>query len=138
MERVIGYLKSLLRQPSNPFQNLAAQAKGVATSNALFAIWPDLETIADNPRGSMKLGDGYLLLGPKDISPYEPSAPEQMALDRFFNDFDLDRQPVYRWGRLKIPTEQIARFRWKEMERCSDMSRTDRNIKVRILISGCR
>ena len=138
MERVIGHLKSLLRQPSNPFQNLAAQARRVATSNALFAIWPDLETTADDPRGSMKLGDGYLLLGPKDISLYEPSAPEQMALDRFFNDFDLDRQPVYRWGRLKIPTEQIARSRWKEMERCSDMSRTDWNIKVCILIPGCR
>ena len=35
MERVIGYLGSLLRQPSNIFRNLAAQTKRVANTNAL-------------------------------------------------------------------------------------------------------
>ena len=43
MERVIGYLGSLLRQPSNPFRHLAVQTRRVATKNALIAIWPDLE-----------------------------------------------------------------------------------------------
>ena len=130
MEHVIGYLGSLLQQPSNPFQNLAAQTRQVATSNALLAMWPDLERSKTNPRGSMDLGDDYLLLGPKDVSPHPLSHAEQTALGNFFGNLDIDRESVYRWGRLKIPTEQIARSRWKETERCSDMARMDRNIKV--------
>ena len=135
MERVIGYLGSLLRQPSNVFRNLAAQTKRVANTNALVAMYPDFETTKGDPMGSVDLGDGYLLLGPKDTSPYHVSPTEQRALDGFFSGQpdakDIDRQTVYRRGRLKIPTEQTTRSRWKELERCSDMARTDRNIKVR-------
>lgn len=135
MERVIGYLGSLLRQPSNPFRNIAAQTRRVATTNALLAMWPDLEPKKGNPRGSTDLGGGYLLLGPKDTTSYYPTISEQRTLEDFFhgdqNTEDVDQISVYRWARLKIPTEQIARSRWKEEERCSDMSRTDRNIKVR-------
>ena len=82
----------------------------------------------------MELGDDYLLLGPKDISPHPLSHAEQMALDGFFGNLDVNQTSVYRWGRLKIPTEQVARSHWKEIERCSDMARMDRNIKVHMLI----
>jgi hypothetical protein len=135
MERVIGYLGSLLRQPSNPFRNLAAQTRRVATRNALVAMWPDFEIPNEAPRGSKDLGDGYLLLGPKDASTYNPSPSEQMALNAYFSHHTgnegINRLSIYRWGRLKIPSEQVARSRWKEVERCSDMARTDRNVKVR-------
>jgi hypothetical protein len=129
MERMIGHLGHLLRQPSNPFRNIAAQTKRVAATNALIAMWPDLERKKDDPRGSMDLGDNYLLLEPKDSSPCHLSPAEQTALDSYF--IGIDHQSIYRWGRLQIPTEQIARSKWKEMERCSDMARTDRNVKVR-------
>ena len=138
MERVIGYLGSLLRQPSNAFRNLAAQTARVAHTNALVAMWPDFEKTKGNPRGSEDLGDGYLLLGPKDTTVYNVSPPERAALESFFSDHpgaeDVDGRSLYRWGRLKIPTEQVARSRWKELECCSDMARTDRNIKVCELI----
>ena len=130
MERVIGYLGSLLRQPSNPFRNLAAQTRRVAISNSLFAIWPDLDKTEENPRGSIELGDNYLLLGPKDVSPHQLSLSEQTALEEFFDPGNIDLTSIYRYGRLKIPTGQTARSRWKETDRCSDMARTDRNIKV--------
>ena len=134
MERVIGYLGSLLRQPSNPFRNLAAQTRRVAVTNAVVAMWPDFEHTKGNPRGSEDLSGGYLLLGPKDTSAYSTSPLERAALDDLFSGYlgaeTIDRGSVYRWGRLKIPTEQIARSRWKEMERCSDMARSDRNVKV--------
>ena len=68
MEHVIGYLGSLLRQPSNPFRNLMAQTKRVVTANGLSSMWPDFEPEKENPRGSIELGDGYLLLGPKDTT----------------------------------------------------------------------
>ena len=133
MERVIGYLGSLLRQPSNPFRHLAVQTRRVATKNALIAIWPDLEVPKEAPRGSKDLGNGYLLLGPKDLTAYHPSPSEQTALNAFSDNMDtedVDRCPIFRWGRLKIPSEQIARSRMKEVERCSDMARVDRNVKV--------
>ena len=135
MERVIGYLGSLLRQPSNAFRNLAAQTRRVANTNALVAMYPDFEKAKDDPRGSRDLGNDYLLLGPKDTTLYNLPPAERRALEDFFSDQpdarDVDQRTVYRWGRLKVPTEQIARSRWKELERCSDMARTDRNIKVR-------
>ena len=134
MECVIGYLGSLLWQPSNPFRNLATQTRRVATSNALLTMWPDLERSKTNPRGSMDLGDDYLLLGPKDVSPHPLSHTEQTALGDFFGNLDIDQESVYRWGCLKIPTEQIARSRWKETEWCSDMACMDHNIKVRTSI----
>ena len=121
MECVIGYLGSLLRQPSNPFRHLAAQTRRVTTKNALIAIWPDLEVPKEAPRGSKDLGNGYLLLGPKDSTAYHPSPSEQMALDAFSNHTDtedVDRCPIFRWGRLKIPSKQVARSRMKEVERC--------------------
>ena len=126
MERVIGYLGSLLRQPSNPFRNLAAQTKRVANTNTLVAMYPDFEDQKGDPRGSKDLGNGYLLLGPKDTTLYHVSPAEQTTLDDFFSGQpgaeDIDQQTVYRWGRLKLPTEQVARSRWKELERCSDMA----------------
>ena len=92
MERVIGYLGSLLRQPSNPFRNMAAQARRMASTNALVAMWPDLETTKGAPRGSRDLGDGYLLLGPKDTKLYDPNPFEQSALVTFFRRNSDDHQ----------------------------------------------
>ena len=139
MERVIGVFGSLLRQPSNPYANLAAQAQKMAHVNALVAMYPSFEKEKGNPRGSIDLGDRYLLLGPKeDVGPHYISPREGAALDTFCSSHpdseNVDCRSVYRWGRLKLPTEQVARSRWKEVERCSDMARTDRNVKVRILI----
>jgi len=138
MERVIGYLGSLLRQPSNIFRNLAAQSKCLAYVNAMVAMWPTFQAEKGNPRGSKDLGDGYVLLGPKDTGPYHLSHVERTALNNFCSGVpdaeNVERQSVYRWGRLKLPVDQISRSRWKEMDRCSDMARTDRNVKVYDLI----
>ena len=86
MERIIGYLGSLLRQPLNPFRNLTAQTRRVATTNALIAMWLELEKPTDAPRGSRDLGNGYLLLGPKDANLYHLSPAERTAVNTFFSD----------------------------------------------------
>ena len=132
MECVIGYLGSLLRQPSNPFRNLAAQTRHVATTNALVAMWLELENRKDAPRGSQDLGDGYLLLGPKDTKLHRLSPSEKRGINIFFSGHPDDNQQdsIYRWGRLKLPSEQTARSQWKEIQRCSNMARTDHNVKV--------
>ena len=108
----------------------------MAAKNALVAMFPDLEAMKGAPRGSKDLGDGYVLLGPKDTTLYRLLPSKRATLDIFFiNHPESHHETIYRWGHLRIPTEQIARSRWKEMERCSEMARTDRNIKVRQVIS---
>lgn len=99
MERVIGYLGSLLRQPSNPFRNLAMQTKCVATANTLTAMWPEFQKEEHNPRGSEDLGEGYLLLGPKDASLHYIPPAEHAAFENFCSGHPdaehVERQSVY-------------------------------------------
>ena len=66
MEQVIGYLEYLIKQPSNPFCNLAAQLKRLAYVNAMISMWPEFNIQEELPRGSEDLSDGYRSLGPKD------------------------------------------------------------------------
>lgn len=138
MERVIGIFGSLLRQPSNLFSNLREQARKVAEINALVAIWPEIEHKKHDPYGSLDLGQGYLLLRPKDEAPHILSDEERTAISTFFADLadpqHTERRSVYRWGRLQIPTGQVARSQWKEVDRSSKQGRTDRNVKVHDLI----
>ena len=139
MERMIGHLGSLIKQPSNPFANLAEQAKKVAEVNAIIAMYPEFERKKKDPRGSIDLGGGFLLLGPKDEKPYEFSPLEQTALINFYpslpNTEAVPRRSLHRWARLQLPTLQVARSYWKEVVRSSKSARTDRNLKVRELIS---
>ena len=101
----------------------------------MVAMWPDLERKKEDPRGSIDLGNGFLLLGPKDGKPYELSSTEQEALANFYSSLSdpevVPRRSVYRWARLRLPTEQVARSYWKEVIRSSKSARTDRNLKVR-------
>ena len=133
MERVIGIFGSLIKQPSNPFANLTEQAKKVAEINALVSIWPELEQLQSDPRGSIDIGAGYLLLGPKDEEPYNLSDPERTAIAKFCSGLpdagSVPLRSVYRWGRLRLPNEQVARSYWKEVVR-SKTARMDRNLKV--------
>ena len=134
MERVIGIFGSLIKQPSNPFANLTEQAKKVAEINVIVSIWPHLERFKENPHGSIDIGAGYLLLGPKDTKPYDLSNKEKSALEKFYSGppdtVSTPPSSIYRWGRLRIPTEQVARSYWKEVIRSSRTARTDRNLKV--------
>lgn len=134
MEQIIGILSSLIKQPSNPFANLTEQAKKIAEINALVAIWLELDSTKKDPHGSIDIGQGYILLGPKDEKPHQLSGAEQTAFDGFYSGFPGPRlvtpRSIYRWGRLQLPTEQVARSYWKEVVRSSRTARTDRNLKA--------
>ena len=138
MERMIGVFGSLLRQPSNIFSNLREQARRVAEINAVVAMWPEIEPERGELQGSLNLGQGYVLLPPKDSKPYRLSSTEQTALDTFYSGLPIPEHTrttsIYQWGRLDIPTEQTARSFWKEVDRTSSAARTDRNLKVFDLI----
>ncbi|KAJ3557206.1 hypothetical protein NM688_g1598 [Phlebia brevispora] len=57
MERLIGELMKEMRQPSNPYQNLAQRALRWAQVSALKAMHSDLECQPMAPRGTADLGD---------------------------------------------------------------------------------
>ena len=134
MERVIGVFGSLLQQPSKLFSNLREQARRVAEINAVVAMWPEIETQRGELQGSLNLGQGYILLGPKDTKPYVLSPAEQTALIDFYsslpNPENIRRRSTYWWGRLEIPIGQVVRSHWKEVDRSSKAAQTDCNIKV--------
>ena len=96
MEHVIGVLGLLVKQPSNPFTNLTEQAKKVTNINALQAMWPEIGHESHNPRGSIDLGGGYILLGPKDDKPYLLSSAEQHALASYHASFPDSEAPLQR------------------------------------------
>ena len=112
MERVIGVFGSLLRQPSKLFSNLREQARQVAEINAVVTMWPEIETQRGELQGSLNLGQGYILLGPKDTKPYVLSPAKQTALIDFYsslpNPENIRRRSIYRWGRLEIPIGQVV------------------------------
>lgn len=134
MERIIGVLGSLVRQPSNPFANLAEQAKKMASVNGLLAMWPEVEHKSGDPRGSINLGNGYILLGPKDNKLYSLSSSEEPVINNFLAPGAPAIRSIYRWGRLQISNGQIARSRWKEIDRSKRLARTDRMLKVGLIL----
>ena len=121
MECIIRVFGSLLQQPSNLFSNLREQAKKVAEINAMVAMWPEIEFQTGEPRGSLDLGQGYILLFPKDTTPYFLSPVEQAAISEFYANLptpeNIQKISIYRWGRLQIPTRQVTHSRWKEVDR---------------------
>lgn len=112
MERVIGHFGSLIKQPSNPFANLAKQARKVAEVNTVVTMWPTLDHVQKDPRGSVDLGNGYLLLWPKDDKPYQLSPAEWNALNNFYsgltNTTGILKKSIYQWGRLWVPNGQTV------------------------------
>ncbi|KAF9645765.1 hypothetical protein BDM02DRAFT_3156773 [Thelephora ganbajun] len=59
-------------QPSNPFANLTEQAKKVVEVNSII--------IKKDPHGSIDIGNGYILLGPKDTKGYRLPDTEKDTL----------------------------------------------------------
>ncbi|EIW82015.1 hypothetical protein CONPUDRAFT_152905 [Coniophora puteana RWD-64-598 SS2] len=129
MERTIGNLKEEMRQPSNPFANLAEQGLLRAQMNALKAMYPSLAPSKDehDPTGSVSLGGGYTFLFKKDKKSLGSLRECERAIILEFTRVALVR--IIRWARLKLPTGQITRSLWGESlnARCT---RRSRNIKV--------
>ena len=131
MERMIGIFGSLLRQPSNLFSNLREQARRVAEINALVAMWPEIEIEKGQPRGSLNLGDGYLLLTPKDSKPY-PFSPlkrlhstPSIPASRFPNPLDQDPfTDGEDWTYPRIKPLDLHGKRWTVLRRQQELIAT--------------
>ncbi|THH16725.1 hypothetical protein EUX98_g9255 [Antrodiella citrinella] len=130
IERTIGDLGAEIRQPSNPFANLAQRALRRAQTNALKSMFPDLDNepsndVAPNMPCS-RLDGGLVLLHPRErrdrIKKLRPVEAEVIRAHleavggpeavRSFTE-----TLVQRWGRLRLTTGQICRSVWKESSR---------------------
>jgi hypothetical protein len=128
MERTIGNLGQEIRQPSNPFANLARRALQRSQVNALKSIYPELDPKSklQLPKGAVDLGEGYIVLRPRDRHPVEIS--EHLAAELLSRAINTSR--IRRWGRARLPNGQVARSLWSEQRRTSQKVRVSRNVKV--------
>jgi hypothetical protein len=131
MERTIGNLGQEIRQPSNPFANLARRALLRSQVNALKNIYPELNPMAipQPPDSEHGLGKDYTLLGPKEGKATTIAATAgDILLAR------IHTSKIRRWGRLRLPNGQIARSLWCEIKGARSKTRVTRNVKVRPII----
>ena len=64
-------------------KSLTAQAQKMAHINTFIAMWPSFRKMAQNPHGSIDLGDRYLLLRPTEEYLHHVTSKEEEALDVF-------------------------------------------------------
>ncbi|KAG6913570.1 hypothetical protein DXG01_005857 [Tephrocybe rancida] len=122
MERTIGNLVRELRQPSNPYANLAQQSLLRSQVNALKVIVPDFLDPPSLPQGSIPLGSGYVLLHRRQRGASKYTPTETVALVEYIRRVSPGAVPhlhVRRWGRLQLPNGQVARSTWVEETRSS-------------------
>ncbi|KAF8260469.1 hypothetical protein EI94DRAFT_1610749 [Lactarius quietus] len=139
LERTISNLGQEIKQPSNPYANLANCSLHRSQLSALHAILPDLEP--DDPilpRGAVDLGDGYILLRAQDETSVRFYGERADAIRAFLvtelrqGALQVDWVPKYiRWARLRLPNLQIACCVWKENSRKTAVAllHFSRNIK---------
>ena len=128
MERVIGYLGDQIKQPSNPFANLAARTYRQAQINSLKAICPELAPRRPKATGnSHHLPSGHVFMIPCARTTHSIPGAEGLAIERHFGE----PTKVRRWGRLLLPNGQIARSHWRENLRKTNKIRVSRMVKVK-------
>jgi len=105
MERTIGDLGQEIWQPSNPFANLAQHALRHSQVNALKSIYLNLDPKAGFhlPKSATNLGNGYIMLWPRDRYPVQIPEPAADVLS-----WAVNLSKIRRWGRVQLSNGQIA------------------------------
>ncbi|TBU25335.1 hypothetical protein BD311DRAFT_669840 [Dichomitus squalens] len=122
LENAIGNLTAEIGSHSKPYENLSLRGLRRAQISALVAMFPEaLEKPTHLPRGSVVLGDEYILMHPTARSPTLVPNGDARALCAFLTSHTVRvpagwRPRVTKWGRLRLPNGQIARTAWKECQ----------------------
>ncbi|KAF5336584.1 hypothetical protein D9611_006636 [Ephemerocybe angulata] len=132
MERAIGYFGQEIRQPSNPFGNLAQITVRASQMSALKVVFPSLDPPPSLPRTSFATNtQGYTLLGPKSRFPEKIEGLEGHAIQLVYG---APVSKYIKWGRLRLPNGQISRSRMREDRQVAREVRVAKNVKM--LIDG--
>jgi hypothetical protein len=145
LERTIGNLGEEVKQPSNPFANIAQCGLRRSQVNALKAMIPDLDdTTGQLPHSAVALEGGYVLLRARDDKACLLKGTYADTLRGFIltemGALASDWTPaVIRWARLRLPNQQIAHALWKEDDRvqASQAVRRSHNVKVTCTFIKC-
>ncbi|KAI6104466.1 hypothetical protein EDD17DRAFT_1481687 [Pisolithus thermaeus] len=112
MEHTIGNLGQEIRQPSKPYENLTEEGVWHCRVNALLASMPELnDGTKGYPKGSVELGQGYVLLRKRDKQSWLLTREEAQVISEFIGK----NQPLHHfkwWVRLGLLNGQIARSLW--------------------------
>jgi hypothetical protein len=142
LEHTIGSLGQEIKQPSNPFANIASRGLRRSQVNAMKVIIPDFDkTNAQSPGGPTNPQGDYVLLWLKDRNAYLLGGTYANAFREFMRskvqtlaeDWTLK---IIRWARLRLPNQQVSRSLWGECRREGDMLQQSRaeqcspNVKV--------
>lgn len=127
-ERAIGDFGKEIRQPSNPFGNLARIAVRSAQKNALKMIYPELELKKRPPRGARTLPNGYMFLSPNTKEIRIEGHEGRFLLQNAGTDI------VQKYGRLELSNGQIVRSVYSESTLIKREPRISRNVRVSIII----
>ncbi|KAH9915964.1 uncharacterized protein BXZ73DRAFT_92551 [Epithele typhae] len=139
MECTIGDLGQQIRQPAKPFENLAEQSLRRTQINAVRSIIPSLkrQKVSNVPRKD--LGDGYVLMHPREQRYRQAEDNEDILILRYIEDrlgstsqaredwLVRQQASIQQWARCELPNRQVARSVWKEI--ANGMSRMARNVK---------
>jgi len=142
IERTIGNLTEEMKQPSKPYANLSQRGLRRAQVNALKSMIPLLERKKGNPRGSIDLGGGFVLLRARDRTMQTLRGDAAIAVRTYMHDQTGDdvanwNPRVFRWARLHLPTGQVVRSAWKEKTKSLEKVRMSRNVRVSSIIHSC-
>ncbi|KAF8839763.1 hypothetical protein BDN67DRAFT_904895 [Paxillus ammoniavirescens] len=143
MERTIGNLVAEIRQPSNPFKNLAKRALRRAQHNALIVMTPSIDPDHNKPlfpRWSKPIGNGFALLKAQERYRHWTTIPEGHAIhiylqNHFPHSPDLQlftMEGAYRacrWARLRLPNGLTCRSLFSHREVKED-ARRSRMVKI--------
>lgn len=97
---------------------------------------PDLEPPENPlPRGSLDLGNGYVLLtatdnASREVDEFEGAAIRAYLVGAGHPPSALWQPAVTRWSRVRLPNGQVARSAWKETLKPIEKLRCARNVKV--------
>ena len=132
MERTIGNLGQEIRQPSNPYANLAQEGVRRCRVNSLLAAMPELKISSHqrHPDTAVNLGDGFTLLLKRDRYFILPTPPEAEALQRCLPEHAPPVGSIKRWARLRLKNDQTARSTWRETLKDPEKLRVSRNVTV--------
>ena len=135
MERTIGNLGQEIRQPSDPFSNLAQQGIRCCQVNALKAMIPHLDPPENtNPRASADLGNGYTLLAKCDKYITMVHGDKARVIAHYLGLPHALK--ICHWAHLHLPNGQITRSEYQELQCAPEKVRMARNVKVCLLWPG--
>jgi hypothetical protein len=128
IERSINRFCRRIRQPSNPFVNLARGTVFEAQSSAAMSIYPFLDPKHGKPsipESSIPVDKGFFLLSPRDRYATKITGPYAQVIIQ--SGFGIQRT---RFGRLHLPDGHTARSLYSETRQSTKSVRVTRNVKV--------